>query len=142
MKTIEHMDELLEFFISKGKKDQCKFPKNGGTLKDITKGIPDAPGVYIICYPEDEIVYIGKAGTVNQDGTFKKQGLRRRLTNQHHGIRREDYFKTKIEEDGIEHIVIRWYELESGVIPGYVEGLLIQVYFNEYGLLPKWNIDF
>lgn len=136
------MDELLESFISKGKKGQCRFPKNGRTLNDITKDIPDAPGVYIICDSEDEIVYIGKAGTVNQDGTFKKQGLRRRLTNQHHGRRREDYFITKIEKDGIDYIDIWWYELKSGVIPGYVEGLLIQEYFNKSGKLPIWNKDF
>ena len=80
------MDELLNPLISEW--GECRFPKDGKTLKEITKGIPNAPGVYIIYNSKEEIVYIGKAGTINQDGTFQKQGLRRRLNNQHNGMRR------------------------------------------------------
>lgn len=56
---------------------------------------------------------------------------------------REGYFISKIEEDGIKHIEIKWYELTSGVIPGYVEGVLIQQFFNRNnGRLPIWNEGF
>ena len=131
------MDKLLEQWTKDSAK--CRFPEDGKTLKKITKNIPNTPGVYIIYNSKDEIVYIGKAGTVNQDGTFKKQGLHKRLTNQNHGTRREKDFLSKIEEDGIDYIDIKWYELTSGVIPGYVEGVLIQEYFNKHGELPSWN---
>lgn len=131
------MDELIKQWVSK--METCRFPKDGKILKEITKDIPNSPGVYIIYNSKNEIVYIGKAGTVNQDGTFKKQGLRKRLTNQHHGIRREDYFISKIADEGIDHIDIKWYELTSGVIPGYIEGMLIQEYFKKHGKLPSWN---
>lgn len=138
---IKNMDELIKPWVSK--MGQCRFLKDGKTLKEITRDIPNTPGVYIIYNSKEEIVYIGKAGTVNQDGTFKKQGLRRRLTNQHHGIRREDYFISKIVDDGIDYIDIWWYELKSKVIPGYVEGMLIQEYFNRNnGHLPIWNEGF
>lgn len=135
------MDELLKPWVSN--KGKFEFPTNGKKLKEITSKIPNTPGVYIIYNSKGEIVYIGKAGTINQDGTFKKQGLRRRLNNQHHGMSREGYFISKIEEDGIKHIEIKWYELTSGVIPGYVEGVLIQQFFNRNnGRLPIWNEGF
>ena len=100
------MDKLLEQWTKDSR--NCRFPEDGKTLKEITSEIPNTPGVYIIYNSKGEIVYIGKAGTINQDGTFKKQGLRRRLNNQHHGMRREDYFISKIEEDGIAYIDIKW----------------------------------
>ena len=131
------MDELIKQCVSK--MGICRFPEDGKILKEITKDIPNSPGVYIIYNSKNEIVYIGKAGTVNQDGTFKKQGLRKRLTNQHHGIQREDYFISKIADEKIDYIDIKWYELTSGVIPGYIEGMLIQEYFNIHKKLPSWN---
>lgn len=134
------MDKLLKPWVSN--KGQCQFPTNGKTLKEITSEIPNTPGVYIIYNSTGEIVYIGKAGTINQDGTFKKQGLRRRLNNQHHGMRREDYFISKIEENNLDHIIIKWYEVNPRVIPGSVEGMLIQEYFNKHGELPPWNEGF
>ena len=134
------MDKLLKPWVSN--KGQCQFPTNGKTLKEITSEIPNTPGVYIIYNSTGEIVYIGKAGTINQDGTFKKQGLRRRLNNQHHGMRREDYFISKIEENNLDHIIIKWYEVNPRVIPGYAEGMLIQEYFNKHGELPPWNEGF
>jgi hypothetical protein len=134
------MDKLLEQWTKDSGK--CQFPENGKTLKEITSKIPNTPGVYIIYNSKGEIVYIGKAGTINQDGTFKKQGLRRRLNNQHHGMRREDYFISKIEDDDLDHIIIKWYEVNQGVIPGSAEGILIQEYFNKYGELPPWNEGF
>ena len=134
------MDELLKPWVSD--KGQCQFPENGKTLKEITSKIPNTPGVYIIYNSKGEIVYIGKAGTINQDGTFKKQGLRRRLNNQHHGMRREDYFISKIEENNLDHIIIKWYEVNPRVIPGSAEGMLIQEYFNKHGELPPWNEGF
>lgn len=134
------MDELLKPWVSD--KGQCQFPENGKTLKEITSKIPNTPGVYIIYNSKGEIVYIGKAGTINQDGTFKKQGLCRRLNNQHHGMSREDYFKSKIEENNLDHIIIKWYEVNPRVIPGSAEGMLIQEYFNKHGELPPWNEGF
>ena len=134
------MDELIKQWVSK--MGTCRFPEDGKILKEITKDIPNSPGVYIIYNSTGEIVYIGKAGTINQDGTFKKQGLRRRLNNQHHGMRREDYFISKIEENNLDHIIIKWYEVNPRVIPGSAEGMLIQEYFNKHGELPPWNEGF
>ena len=134
------MDELLKPWVSN--KGKFEFPTNGKKLKEITSKIPNTPGVYIIYNSKGEIVYIGKAGTINQDGTFKKQGLRRRLNNQHHGMRREDYFISKIEENNLDHIIIKWYEVNPRVIPGSAEGMLIQEYFNKHGELPPWNEGF
>ena len=57
-------------------------------------------------------------------------------------MRREDYFIPKIEENNLDHIIIKWYEVNPRVIPGSAEGMLIQEYFNKHGELPPWNEGF
>ena len=57
-------------------------------------------------------------------------------------MRREDYFISKIEENNLDHIIIKWYEVNPRVIPGSAEGMLIQEYFNKHGELPPWNEGF
>lgn len=120
----------------------CKFPDNGKKLREITKDIPNAHGVYIICDSKGEIVYIGKAGEIKQDGTLTKQGLHDRLNNQHNGKPREDDFISKMEESNIDSIIINWYELDPKEAPSLVEARLLQKYLDEYRRLPIWNKAF
>lgn len=119
---------------------QCKFPDNGKTLREITKHIPNTHGVYIICDSKGEIVYIGKAGEIKQDGTFTKQGLHDRLNNENDGKRREDDFISKMQENKLDSIIINWYELDSKIeAPTLVEARLLQKYLKENRCLPIWN---
>ena len=57
--------------------------------------VPNAYGIYTISRSDDpqRPVYIGRAGTVNQDGTWKKQGLARRLTMKQEGFYRSHFFR-------------------------------------------------
>lgn len=64
-------------------------------LSKATSKVPKGYGAYIIYTNEkncENIVYIGKGGTIKNDGGFGKQQLRERLNNQQHGMRREDFF--------------------------------------------------
>lgn len=65
-------------------------------LSEATWNIPDGYGAYIIYANEkncENILYIVKGGTIENDGGFGKQQLRERLNNQQHGMRREDFLK-------------------------------------------------
>ena len=52
-------------------------------------------GIYVIFNDLDrkgDLIYIGKAGTINQDGTRKRQGLTKRLCAKQAGKRRNAFF--------------------------------------------------
>lgn len=132
-------DILIPLSLSTG---HCNFPDNGKTLREITTNIPNAHGVYIICDSKGEIVYIGKAGEIKQDGTLTKQGLHDRLNNQNNRKSREADFISKMEESNIDSIIINWYELNSKEAPSLVEARLLQKYLDKYKRLPIWNKAF
>ena len=117
-------------------------------LSKQSKDVPNLPGVYLVyrlAGGKIDIVYIGKSGTIQQNGKSKDQGLRERLNNTHQGLNRQDYFNTKIEEENIEALDIYWYvtfDDDYRDLPSFVEGLLIQKYFDLYGQLPIWNLEF
>lgn len=117
-------------------------------LSEQSKDVPNLPGVYLVyrlARGKIDIVYIGKSGTIQQDGKPKDQGLRKRLNNTHQGLNRQEYFNTKIEEENIEALDIYWYvtfDDDYRNLPSFVEGLLIQKFFDLYGQLPIWNLEF
>ena len=124
------------------------FYESGNSLRDVSKDVPDLPGVYYIIRLAGgrvELVYIGKSGSIEQNGLFKKQGLRGRLNNKQNGIKRQDYFEKKFREENIDALDIYWFVTFDKTIrdlPGYVEGLIMQIYFEVHGSLPAWNNSF
>ncbi len=134
--------------IRKYKNNGHFFFKSGNSLKDVSKDVPDLPGVYYIVRLAGgrvELVYIGKSGSIEQNGLFKKQGLRGRLNNKQNGMKRQDYFENKFMEENIDGLDIYWFvtfDKANRDLPGYVEGLIMQIYFERHGSLPAWNNSF
>jgi hypothetical protein len=134
--------------LDKYKNNGHFFYTKDNLLSEQSKGVPDLPGVYLVyrlARGKIDIVYIGKSGTIQQNGKPKGQGLRKRLNNTQQGLNRQDYFNTKIEEENIEALDIYWYvtfDDDYRDLPSFVEGLLIQKYFNLFGQLPIWNHEF
>ncbi len=122
--------------------------QTGDTLKDQSKDVPDLPGIYYILRVKggkSDLVYVGKSGTMKQDGNFKKQFLRKRINNKQEGMYREQYFNQKINQFGIDSLEVFWfvtYDNNHRDIPCFVEGQLIQDYFNINSRLPEWNKEF
>jgi len=114
----------------------------------VSKSVPDLPGVYYIVRLSNgriELVYIDKSGTIQQNGQIKDQGLQSRLNNKQEGIERQDFFESRILKENIDALDIYWFvtfDTKSKDLPGFVEGLLIQRFFDIYGRLPLWNKDF
>jgi len=124
------------------------FYKSSNNLRDVSKDVPDLPGVYYIVRLAGgrvELVYIGKSGSIEQDGQFEKQGLRGSINNKQNGLQWQDYFEKKFREENIDGLDIYWFvtfDKTNRDLPGYVEGLILQIYFERHGSLPAWNNSF
>jgi hypothetical protein len=121
------------------------FFKKGDKLINVSKDVPELPGIYYIIRLSNgkvDLVYIGKSGTINQSGIFKDQLLKGRINNKSNGMKRQQYFEQKMAEENIDGLDIYWFvtmDKTNNDLPGYVEGLLMQNYFDIYGKLPPWN---
>jgi hypothetical protein len=106
--------------------------------------VANARGIYIIfrCDDAQKPLYIGKAGTVNLDGAWKKQGLSERLTMKQDGMYRRDFFRKLMKEGSIAGLTFHWFvthDQNSKIIPALAEMELLQAHFDQYGCLPKLN---
>ena len=130
--------------IKKYKNNGHFFFQKGDKLMEVSKDVPDLPGVYYILRLSKgkiDLVYIGKSGIITQSGVFEDQLLQGRINNKSNRIKRQVYFEQKILEDKIDGLDIYWYVTmdKNNDLPGYVEGLLMQRYFDLHGKLPPWN---
>jgi len=97
---------------------------------------------------EKQLIYIGSSGKIRNDGTIKNRedGLKGRIVRgKQFGKSRKSSWPKKMIEDGMEVLDVYWYVTFDATIqdiPAYVEGLLIQRFFEMHGRLPKWNNEF
>lgn len=116
----------------------CNSPKNG-------------IGVYLVYELKDghiKLVYVGSSGKIKQNGkiSVRFNGIWDRIVNgkQFNG-KRKITWKQKMIDEKIDTLDIYWYETfdkDNTDIPLYVEGLIIQRYFEIHRQLPRWNIEF
>ncbi len=124
------------------------FFKKGNSLKAQSSDVPELPGVYYIlrlAKGKVDLVYIGKSDTVLQSAKFKDQLLQGRINNKQDGMKRQAYLENKMTAENIDGLDIYWFatmDKHNSDLPGYVEGLLIQKYFDVHGKLPPWNNEF
>lgn len=110
--------------------------------------VPEVPGVYVLfAGPRSvgECKYIGKAGTVTGNGSFKAQKLLGRLSAKQKGISREAYFRSQLIRTGCDAMTIRWFVTWTGSIgiaPAAAEAQLMQAFLDEFRCLPSWNRAF
>jgi len=132
-----------------------RFPRYGSfelrrgekiVIRAKEEGVPNEPGVYLIYGYKDgrsELLCIGKAGTLRQDGTFREQKLFKRIAKgKQQGTPRRRFFPEQMKRLNLEVLVFHWFvTFTSGVrvIPAKAEVDLLQAYFNEHGELPRWN---
>lgn len=109
---------------------------------------PELPGVYYILQLRKgkvDLVYIGKSGTLNQNGSFSKQQLKTRINNKQNGTKRQDFFQEIMAENDIDALDIYWFvtfDKNHNDLPAFVEATIMQRYFEIYGCLPEWNKSF
>lgn len=134
--------------LSKYSNQDHFFFQKGNKLSEVTKEVPEEPGVFCIyrlAKGKIDLVYIGCSGKVLQNGDFKNQMLRSRINNKHGAIKRQEFFKQKFIEEDIDGLDIYWYvtfDEKHADLPSYVKAVLLQRFFEINGRLPEWNEDF
>lgn len=134
--------------LSKYKNNGHFFFQNEDVLSAQSRDVPNLPGVYYtlrLASNKIDLVYIGKSGTVLQNGQFKSQMLNGRINNKQEGMKRQQYFEHKMEQEGIDGLDIYWfvtYDKLNQDLPGFVEGQIMQRYYDVHGCLPPWNKEF
>ena len=84
---------------------------------------------------------------MHKDGNFGDQDVKRNRINnkQEKQIKRQDYFDRKCKKKKIDALDIYWFvtfDDKISRLPGYVEGLLLQRYFEVHGTLHLRNKEF
>lgn len=118
--------------------ETCNAPKNG-------------VGVYLVFALKKgriELVYIGSSGKLLQNGELEipKEGLYDRIVNgKQFKDKQKRSWKAVLELEKMETLDIYWYETfdkNNYDIPSFVEGLVMQRFFEINGRLPKWNKEY
>lgn len=120
-------------------------------LKSVCNAPINGIGVYVVYALKGgkiELIYIGSSGKILQSGKKKIRigGIADRIVNgKQFGEPRRKSWKSKIISENIEALDIYWYETfdeKNNDIPSTIEGILIQRFYDIYGVLPKWNKEF
>jgi len=132
---------------TKYKNNDHFFFKKGDKLSEVSKDVPDLPGVYYIiklAKGKVELVYIGKSGIITQKKDMKKQTLRKRFDDTQGKLYSQQYFYEKIKDVNTDGLDIYWFvtmDKNNNDLPVYVEGLLLQRYFEVNSEVPLWNLE-
>lgn len=94
--------------------------------------VPRKPGVYLIWgerRAEKRLMYIGKSGTLKNDGQLKGQTLLTRLTRgKQQGMQRAQFLEMSMKQSDLESLSIQWFVTFEGLrktIPGAAEAELL-----------------
>lgn len=115
--------------------------------KTVRSSVARKAGVYLwIDEPRAEIVYIGKAGSIGNDGMLKEHSMQERLTASrgkdkitYRDIQTNDYVKAFMSSLEIPSLSIIMIYSKDGEPPAYIEALLLYHFYKKNGRLPKLN---
>ncbi len=114
----------------------------------INEYLPDGIGVYLWSDSEDNIIYIGKAGTLKTDGTYKQHTIRQRNLATRGKVNGRDvltanYVQQIMMNDEMPFMTITALNFDTEeIIPAFFEAQLLQDYYNIERELPKYNKSF
>ena len=111
----------------------------------INNNVHQNCGVYVVCNQmNNEILYIGKGGTLKNDGTFKDQNLNGRLlaSRGKEYSTSYKYFKHKMNQHNLEVVKIYVIYTNMNNPPAFIEAISLKHYFNINNSLPLLNDEF
>jgi hypothetical protein len=118
------------------------------SLAKVCNAPVDKAGVYLVYALKKgkiELVYIGRSGQINKDGSLfiRKGGLKDRIVNgKRDGILRKNFWREEMLKQGIEALDIYWHvtcDQKIADCPRSIEGNMLDVYKSIYGQKPRWN---
>ncbi|MFA0813336.1 hypothetical protein [Microbulbifer epialgicus] len=137
---------LIDYLSKKFLVNDFRLDRNCSIRKAVSENnVSNEFGVYLIFAHDllpSNLLYIGKAGEINQKGNRSKQGIAKRLCNKQEKIPRVTFFKQKMNELECA-LVFAWAitmpSNKERYLPGLIEAEMMQLYFVENGCLPQWN---
>jgi hypothetical protein len=134
-------------------KNQNSFTFNiENELSEVCNAPQEGNGIYLVydvSGDEKELVFVGSTGTIQNNGEIKLRvgGIYDRLVNgqQFGKLSRRKAWPIQMKKENIENLEIHWYETfnkKTKHIPTYVEGLILQLFLDKNGVLPRWNVAF
>jgi hypothetical protein len=101
-------------------------------------------GIYFICDSVDsKVLYIGKAGTLKNDGLYKSQNLIGRL-NAPRGKYNNSFlhFKEMMNDNNFDNMIFRVFYSKNNFPPAYLEAIALYNFYKTQGKLPKFNNEY
>jgi hypothetical protein len=121
-------------------------------LETVCNTSETANGVFLVYAIDGEtknLIMVGSTGTVQNNGTLKSKngGMYDKIVNGHQFAKtgRKYSWPAQMKIENIERLEVFWYDTfneKNKVIPTFVESQILQLYFEENGTLPKWNVAF
>ncbi len=121
-------------------------------LETVCNTSETANGVFLVYAVDGEnknLIMVGSTGTIQNDGTLKSKngGMYDKIVNGNQFAKtgRKYSWPAQMKIENIERLEVFWYDTfneKNKVIPTFVEGQILQLYFEENGRLPKWNVAF
>ncbi|MGA9543977.1 MAG: hypothetical protein WBQ85_10430 [Candidatus Sulfotelmatobacter sp.] len=132
---------------------RARFPNNGRfdllpaeSIIDVLRRekVPNSPRVYAYFQRDDfeRPLYIGKAGTMMTDGSWRRQGISERL---YETAPRSDSglaFRDLMAKDSPTGLTFVWFvtfDQHTKIIPSLIEMELLQAHYDLRGCLPRLN---
>ena len=122
------------------------------SLEDLCNATETGSGVFLVYEvngEEKELIMVGSTGTIQNDGTLKSKngGLYDKIVNGHQFAKtgRKYTWPTQMKLESIARLEVVWYETfnaKNKVMPTFVEAQILQLFLDENGKLPKWNVAF
>lgn len=132
-------------------KNQFSFTPND-SLEEVCNASPSESGlflVYAVAEDQNELLMVGSTGTIQNDGSLKSKngGLYDKIVNGHQFAKtgRKYSWPAQMKLENIDRLEVHWYVTfneKNKVIPTYIEGQILQNFFDENGKLPRWNVAF
>lgn len=141
MLSTESLDDLLRLLRARHEHRSFEYTDTAGSFRKAVRehfSGRSLYGVYVVYrQTPDDILYVGKAGTLDGSGRFKDQDLPGRLANVRGKVPAEEWFRDLVNQHG--PIKIKYFVLDQRCSPALVEAALLQLYLDTRGRLPNGN---
>jgi hypothetical protein len=110
----------------------------------VNENVKPNYGIYAVCDTSDNsVIYIGKGGTIKNNGVFGNQNLNGRLKAPR-GVYNSsyEYFKKVMNDNSMENLTFLVVYSNSDNPPAYIEAVALLDYYNQNSTLPLLNNEF
>lgn len=136
--------------LNKYKNNDHFFFTGKESLGEVCNAPKNKSGVYVVYELKNgriNLVYIGSSGKVQNNGKINHgSGLFGTIVHglQFGDIPRKESWQQKVKDENIDALDIYWYDTfnsKTKDIPVFVDSLILQIFFEINGKLPKWNTE-